>query len=277
MPDLPDTHAEIAELLRQAAELGIEAADAAERGDIDGAMRLDREADALRRAARLQATRPSPQRRSATRASGRAQAVASLTEMGVPAPPREIAEYHAMRFGEELDAKSLGSVRRDEERSWDAARTPRPRAAKPRTVYIAPALDYRFLHPVRGALTLSSWPLEQRLIGPTSPRVDHLRLTLNIAELGRRLFAHQPDQGDRFVTHLSRYARTVPGAIAPNQVPDVDRIVRAAHAELAVLIEEDRAWREHAAQRARQQLDEREQLWGSRAAPGLALVEGGTA
>jgi len=53
-----------------------------------------------------------------------------------------------------------------------------------RPVYIVPALEGRFFQPVRGLLTLSDWPLERLLVGPSSERADHLAAT---AQLARQL------------------------------------------------------------------------------------------
>jgi hypothetical protein len=44
--------------------------------------------------------------------------------------------------------------------------------------------------------------------------------------------------------------------------PDPARVEAAAQAELEVLGPEDRAWRAEAATRAREQLDDAQQLWG---------------
>src|SRR4051812_22151328 len=172
-------HYVAAELLAEAADLSRQSADALAAGDLAASDALEVRADRLRRRARQAMARAGRPPRAATgRLSAREQAVTALAEMGVPSPTREIAAFHAARFGTPLDVRALASVRRDESDAWEREAA--------RTAFLAPALDIRFFRPVRGPLTLSSWELPERLLGPGSARVDHLRLTCRLAELAGR-------------------------------------------------------------------------------------------
>jgi hypothetical protein len=133
-------------------------------------------------------------------------------------------------------------------------------------------LDARFLQPVRGPLTLSSWPLERRVLAATSPRVDHLRLTGRLAELAARL---DGDVGARMRDLAARYARTVPGALLGPEDADPSRIRAAVQAELGEIADADEQERRQAADRARRRLDDTMLLWGWDDRPGLQVVEGG--
>ncbi|MGH2968265.1 MAG: hypothetical protein ACRDK0_04250 [Solirubrobacteraceae bacterium] len=243
-----------AELLEQSSDLTREAADALAAGDLAAAEALEVRADELRRQARMTIARIVRRSRSVGggRLTAREQAITALAEMGVPSPPREIAEFHEARFSSGLDARALASVRRDEAAAWD--RDPSSRAA-----FLVPALDIRFFRPVRGPLTLSSWELEQRLLGASSPRVDHLRLTVRLAELAERL---EGEPGQALTVMAARYAQTVPGASDAGHDAEPRRIADAAHRELEILAPQDDEERASAAARAREQLEEAELMWG---------------
>ncbi len=254
------------QLLERVAALHQEASKAAGSGDLERVDALTAEAGRLRRQAE-QARHP--RRRGgvtgAARTSTRSQALAALDDMGVPAPPREIAVFHEVRFGVELDVRGLASVRRDERKAFERQGPDRP------TPYLVPALDVRLLQPVRGPLTLSSWPLERRLLAPTSPRVDHLRLTRRLAELSTELGG---DQGDRMLDLAGRYARSVAGALGEVGL-DPGAIIEAAETELGKISALDDQERARAAQRGRAQLKPPEQLWGWEDQPGLRVIAGG--
>jgi hypothetical protein len=243
-----------AELLEQSSDLTREAADALASGDLAAAEALEVRADELRRQARMTIARIVRRSRSVGggRLTAREQAITALAEMGVPSPPREIAEFHEARFSSGLDARALASVRRDEAAAWD--RDPSSRAA-----FLVPALDIRFFRPVRGPLTLSSWELEQRLLGASSPRVDHLRLTVRLAELAERL---EGEPGQALTAMAARYAQTVPGASDAGHAAEPQRIADAARRELEILAAQDDEERASAAKRAREQLGEAELMWG---------------
>ena len=116
----------------------------------------------------------------------REQVHQALTLLGAPAAPKLIAAVHAAFFAGQLAPSRLASLRRDEERSYRAAPGARP-------YYLCPALTSDLLSPARALLCVSTWPLEQRIIGPLSPRVDFLTAAIRIAEA-----APQPERdGDR--------------------------------------------------------------------------------
>jgi hypothetical protein len=246
--------ARAAELLSESSELTRQAADALTRGDIAAAEALEVRANDLRRQARLTIASIVRRKRSARggRLTAREQAISALAEMGVPSPPREIAKFHEARFSSALDARALASVRRDEAAAWE-------RDASSRAAFLVPALDIRFFRPVRGPLTLSSWDLKQRLLGASSPRVDHLRLIVRLADLAERL---DGEPGQALTVMSARYAQTVPGAIDAVHDAEPQRIADAARRELEILAPQDDQERASAAARAREQLDEAELMWG---------------
>ena len=115
----------------------------------------------------------------------REQVHQALTLLGVPAAPKLIGAVHSAFFTGQLAASRLASLRRDEERSYRAAPGARP-------YYLCPALTSDLLSPARALLCVSTWPLEQRIVGPLSPRVDFLTAAIRTAEAARALSGTGP-------------------------------------------------------------------------------------
>lgn len=105
----------------------------------------------------------------------REQVHQALTLLGVPATPKLAGTVHSAFFAGELAPSGLASLRRDEERSYRSAPGARP-------YYLCPALTSDLLSPARALVCISTWPLEHRVIGPLSPRVDFLTSAIRIAE-----------------------------------------------------------------------------------------------
>jgi hypothetical protein len=192
----------------------------------------------------------------------REQVHQALTLLGVAAAPRLIVAVHGAFFSGPLVAARLTSIRRDEERSFRAA----PHA---RAYYLCAALTADLLSPARGLLAVSQWELGRRIIGPLSPRVDYLTAAVHVAEGVQRMSAASAEAARL----LRKFAANIPGADPGGRAADPERVIRAARAELAVHQEEDQARRAEAAARARAQLSDAEQLFGT----GLRVVPGGRA
>jgi hypothetical protein len=147
------------------------------------------------------------------------------------------------------------SLKRDEERSFRTAPFARP-------YYICAALTADMLAPARGLLAVSTWPMERRVIGPLSPRVDFLSAAIQAAGAIRRLPTPVP-AASRL---LWRFAASIPGAAQDATRIDPRNVAEAAEAELSVHRAADSETREAAAVRARAQLDDVGQLFGTRLA-----------
>ena len=176
-----------------------------------------------------------------------------LALLGVPAAPRLISAVHEAFFAGILAGARLTSLRRDEERSFRSAPHARP-------YYICAALTADLLAPARGLVAISTWPMQKRVIGPLSSRVDFLAAAIQVAERLQR--APDPDSAVRRL--LWRFAANIPAAAVSFRVMSPGTVASAARAELAVHQEDDLALRTAAALRARAQLDDAEQLFGSR-------------
>ncbi|WP_433055123.1 hypothetical protein [Dactylosporangium sp. CS-033363] len=181
----------------------------------------------------------------------REQVHGALTLLAVPAAPKLIAQVYNACFGGDIDSAKLTSLRRDEERSFRMNAFARP-------YYLCAALSVDRFAPVRGLLAVSTWPLEQRIIGALSPRVDFLRAAMRIAEHVERL----PDTDRATARLLWLFAENIPGAADGIGSAKPAVVIRAAEAELATHEPVDGSHREAAAARARAQLDDAGQLFG---------------
>jgi hypothetical protein len=188
----------------------------------------------------------------------REQVHQALTLLGVPAAPKLVSTVHSAFFIGQLPSSGLASLRRDEERSYRQAPTARP-------YYLCPALTSDMLSPARALLCISTWPLEQRIIGPLSPRVDFLTAAIRIAEAVAALGGADSASAEAGRL-LRRFALNIPGAgpARPGEAVSPTAATAAAEAELAIHADRDRDDRTQAAQRAKRQLGDAEQLFGVR-------------
>jgi len=197
----------------------------------------------------------------------REQVYEALSLLQVPAAPKLIATVHEAFFGATFPTTRVTSLKRDEERSFRTAPFARP-------YYICAALSADYLAPSRGLLAVSTWPLELRVIGSLSPRVDFLTAAIRVAEAIERI--PEPPSAARRL--LERFAASVSGAISPGGGADPAAVSEAARAELAVHRDADARVRRAAADRARG-LHHAEQLFGTavfrdRAGDGAAAQDG---
>jgi hypothetical protein len=203
--------------------------------------------------------RPEPQSTARTQGSLlpiRDQVHQALSLLTVPAAPRLISTVHEAFFATAFPSARLTSLKRDEERSFRAAPFARP-------YYICAALTADLLAPARGLLAISTWPMEVRVIGSLSPRVDFLTGAIRVAEAIERL----PSPVPAARRLLWRFAASIPaaaGAADSAASTNPHQVKQAALAELAVHHPQDRETRRAAAGRARDQLDDAQQLFGTR-------------
>src|SRR5712691_8407130 len=185
----------------------------------------------------------------------REQVYQALSLLTVPAAPRLIATVHEAFFASTFPTAKVTSLKRDEERSFRTAPFARP-------YYICAALTADLLAPARGLLAASTWPMERRVIGPLSPRVDFLSAAIQVAGAIGRLPTPVP-AASRL---LWRFAASIPGAAQDATRIDPRNVAGAAEAELSVHRAADSETRQAAAARARAQLDDVDQLFGTRLA-----------
>lgn len=227
----------------------------------DLAEEADSESDTSLVVGRGSESSPDPARSAGSLVPVREQVHHALILLSVPAAPRLIAEVHAAFFGPaaaSLAANRLTHLRRDEKRSFETAPYARP-------YYLCSGLTAEHLAPARGLFAVSTWPLERRIVGPLSPRVDFLVAAVRVAERAGTV----PDGNTTVNRLLWRFATNIPGAtnsprtLDRHDTVDPQVVIRAAEAEREVHADADRAQRAAAADRARRQLDDVQQLFGS--------------
>jgi hypothetical protein len=194
----------------------------------------------------------------------REQALDVIDEIGVPAAPALIEEMAWILTGAKIASSRFASLRRDEERAARRDFTARP-------AWIAPALSTTHLTPFLRLLTSSAWPIERRLIGGRSARVNHLAATLAFADRLDRMVVVDAPQAQDMERLVARFARGVPGAIEPGARLDTEHLREVVGIELAAIEDLDRAERVEASARLRRH-SLHQQTWGL---PPLTVVDGG--
>ena len=177
----------------------------------------------------------------------RDKVISTLEIVGHPAATKLLADVCLAFVGDRLATAALSSLRRDERRRFAASQ-----GTRTQDQYVVSALAFDTISPVRGTLALSSWPLRRRLIGPSSPRANLLKITSRLAEAQDR--AIDASAANRL---LLRLARSIPGAVetpvtggtARAMSVDLDRLRMAVDAELDQIAGRDETDREQAADR----------------------------
>ncbi|MER5280936.1 hypothetical protein ABT025_35105 [Streptomyces sp. NPDC002809] len=175
----------------------------------------------------------------------------ALTLLTVPASPRLLSQVHQAFFSGPLNTARLTTLRRDEERSFRSAPYARP-------YYICSALTSDLLSPARALLALSTWPLQQRIVGPLTQRVHFLTSALRLADAAEHLTGDTelPQHLQQLLMH---YSRNLQG----RSPLDLDALRQTAAAELEIHADEDADTRAEAARRALKQLGDVEQNFGN--------------
>lgn len=218
--------------------------------------------DAVRFESRRRA-KPAP-----PRVPRRLLAVDALELLYMPATPRLVSWVVTARTAEGLEPKLLTTIRRDDRAVWDrdvrAGRTPSQR--------IAPALHHEMLEPARALLTLSTWPLADRMVTPHSPRADHPAAILRLLDEAQRLDEFDAEGAGRITALAARLAVGLPGGGSlVGQGADAPReeLRHVAAVEHERFVEMATGERKQAAERLAS-LPGEFRIWGS---PGLNAVQ----
>ncbi|MFE6273943.1 hypothetical protein ACFVQ9_34720 [Streptomyces goshikiensis] len=185
--------------------------------------------------------------------SMRERVLRTLSLIGSPAAQPFILAVHRAFYGAELNGKAMVSLRRDEQRSLASTGN--------RRAYVCAALTADRFGVARGLLAHSAWPLEERIIAPTSRRVNLLRAVTHITEAAERL---PTANGTALAVHsLFRGVPEIPEYDAVDSPVDLQELRARAQQALALEFRDDARARGAAARRARQQLDPVQLLFGA--------------
>jgi hypothetical protein len=94
-----------------------------------------------------------------------------------PAAPSIVSKTASIAFEIEIAPSQFASMRKGDERAYMRGRR--------RRVILVPALSATDLTARTRAITLSDWPLERRIIGNLSERVDAFHVLLRLADLAK--------------------------------------------------------------------------------------------
>lgn len=127
----------------------------------------------------------------------------SLDELGWPAYTREITQYCTARFGREIAATRYGSLMKDEMQAFRPGTSRRP-------VWLCFALTSDRHQAIKRLLCRSDWPLDRRILAPSSGLVQYLSLTARLCELAMKFESSAADaQMLRIIA--ADHARDLPG------------------------------------------------------------------
>ncbi len=200
----------------------------------------------------------SPERFGAYRARAgqrpmREQVLDILDELGVPNSPRVISEYALTCLGVELPIGRFASLRRDEERAYKKDPLSKP-------AWVAPALNLTGFAPIPRLVASSVWPIDRRLIGSRTLRVNHLTTLLALIKRTATMGEDQ-EAARRLLGLILRFSRSVPGTWQGSGELDPERIRAATESELQAISQEDEAERKQAAEKLAKLPADR-QIWG---------------
>ena len=174
----------------------------------------------------------------------RAVVLDALEDLGCPAYSRELAPYARARFGRHIAPERFGSLGKDEVNAY-------LRGAH-RPVWLCYALTHDRHAPIKRLWARSDWPLERRIVAPTTARVQHLMMTERLCDLALRTRATAAEP-ELMQTIAAEHARDLPGITVRHGEFDLKLWRDRASELLAELEPRDREARMESAQRLSRQ------------------------
>jgi hypothetical protein len=197
----------------------------------------------------------------------------ALEDLGWMAYSREVAQYCEALYGRRIPSERFGTLGYDEMRAFGTGASTRP-------VWLCFGVTHNRHEPIKRLLGRSDWPLEWRIVAPTSGRVQHLKITANLCDLALRAREAAADP-EMLRTMAMDHARDIPGVRVRRDTPDFAGWRDVARELLAELEEKDEAARRESAERlarrpAYHQLFGMPDVLDGAAADGPRGVAGGT-
>jgi hypothetical protein len=149
----------------------------------------------------------------------------------------------------------FASLRRDEQRAWDANPHVRPE-------FVVPAISARDFTALPRLVATSVWPLTERLIGTRTLRRNHLKVLLALIALWQRMQRDGAATGSDAVVALIRtYGRSLSAPAQADGAEWTETLHMLAERELGDIEPLDGEER-HAAAVGMARLEPKAQLWG---------------
>lgn len=186
----------------------------------------------------------------------------ALSELGFPAFSRQLRLYVKARYGREIPQTRFGTLASDEVKAFHRGTS--------RAVWLCFALLADRFERIGSLWARSDWPLEWRVVCPTTARVQHLRMTIRLSELALR--AEEIAADPTMLRILAAdHARDLPQVRVIRGRFDLERWIEVARRELDRIEPEDEERRRAAAARL-QRMPLHVQLFGI-----PPVIEGGRA
>ena len=190
-----------------------------------------------------------------------------LDDLGWMTFSRQMMLYLRARYGRDVSPTRFSSLAKDEIAAFTSKR--------PRSVYLCHGLVHDRGEAIKRLWGRSDWPLEQRVVAPTTGRIQHLKLTERLCEIARTAGDTAADSEMlRFLA--ADHAKDLPGVKARRGVFELERWQDIALELLEELEPRDRERREEAAERLAR-LPEEQQLFGVPEGPLFPLPTPGRA
>ena len=185
----------------------------------------------------------------------------SLQDFGTIAYSRELALYLPARYGRKVNASRFGTLGSDEATA--------SKNGRPRPVSLCHGITAERGEAIKRLWGRSDWPLAERVVAPTTGRVQHLQMTISLCRIAEQ-GDHVADP-DMMRILAADHARDVPGLDVRRGTFELDVWLKAAQELLHELLPVDRLSREAAADDLSARLSDGEQLFGVADSP-LFLV-----
>lgn len=209
-------------------------------------------------------------RRNTTEASGgvqrrplRALILDALEEIGSPTYTRELILFLRARYGREVPPTRFGSLSSDERNAFERG--------GPRPVWLCHGITWDRGEAIKRLWARSDWPLERRLVAPTTGRVQHLLLTRRLSEMAQQEADTAADP-DMMRILAADHARDLPGIIFRRGEFPLEEWRSVADRILAEVLPRDEESRREAARRLTA-LTPAHQLFGVPDIPELRVAE----
>jgi hypothetical protein len=170
----------------------------------------------------------------------RAHVLDCLEDLGWLTFTRELSQYSAARYGRDIPSNRFGPLTRDEVLSYHKG-TPRP-------VWLCFGLTHDRYEPIKRLLGRSDWPLHDRIVAPTTGRVQHLGMTKSLCQVALEADSVAVDPTMLRII-AADHARDLPGIRVKRGEFSLDLWLRVASEELEKVSEEDESLRREAAAR----------------------------
>ncbi len=168
----------------------------------------------------------------------RTKVLDALDDIGWPTYARQLSPYIEARYGDRIPSSRFGVLARDEQARFKSRRA--------HTIYISFCITYDRGEAIKRLLARSDMPLEQRIVAPTTGRVQHLKLTARLCEIAQEVGTRAANP-DKLRYLAADHARDLPGVTVRRGRFELARWREVAEAELERLLPRDEAARREAA------------------------------